>query len=230
MSFNSAQWLKMFVERIQKTFGNRVLYIGHTGSYARGEATEKSDIDVNVVLDHLSMNDLKLYRSIIEDMPNRGKACGFICGRNEMASWPPHELFQFTKGCKIFYGSLKGIIREPTDQDIRDNIRNIASAVYHETCHRFLYGAEPAVEVENLKMAFKSAFYVLQEWTYLENHQYFPTKVELLSHLNNEGKFILSALIDWDSLKEDRSKRPLSYFVALKDWSSHMLQGTAVRR
>jgi predicted nucleotidyltransferase len=69
MSFNSDKWLELLVERIRKTFGNRVLYIGHTGSYARGEATENSDIDVNVVLDCLSINDLNVYRRIIQSMP-----------------------------------------------------------------------------------------------------------------------------------------------------------------
>lgn len=229
MSFNSDKWLELLVERIRKTFGNRVLYIGHTGSYARGEATENSDIDVNVVLDCLSINDLNVYRRIIQSMPYHKKACGFICGKNEMASWPPQELFQFTKGCKVYYGSLKGIIKEPTDYDIRDNIRNMVSAIYHETCHRFLYGAEPEVEAENLRMAYKASFYILQEWFYLKGHQYIPTKAELLPHLNNEGKLVLTTLIRWDSLKEDRRKHPQNYFEILKDWSSNMLQSVRER-
>ncbi len=32
------QWLGHLVERLQGTFGDRILYIGHTGSYAKGEA------------------------------------------------------------------------------------------------------------------------------------------------------------------------------------------------
>ena len=40
-------WLEIFSERLESTFHNRIWFIGLQGSYARGEAKETSDIDMD---------------------------------------------------------------------------------------------------------------------------------------------------------------------------------------
>ena len=47
-------WLERFTQALRKTFGERVWFAGLQGSYARGEATESSDIDPVVILDALT--------------------------------------------------------------------------------------------------------------------------------------------------------------------------------
>ena len=39
-------WMQNFLQTLNKTFENRVWFVGLQGSYGRGEATETSDIDV----------------------------------------------------------------------------------------------------------------------------------------------------------------------------------------
>lgn len=224
MEFQLTEWLNDLTDRLKKAFGDRILYIGHSGSYARGEATENSDIDVNIVLDTLNMADLQKYRGIIKDMPFREKACGFICGKEEIKAWPKHELFQFIQGCKILYGSLDGIIQAPSEMDIKDHIRNTVSAIYHEVCHRYIFCKVILNEVEELKTAYKTAFFVLQEWLYLKQNLYIPTKKELLLHLDGENRDVLDISINWDHLKVDRETRPEYYFSLLKKWCSFLLQ------
>lgn len=46
MSFQIYNWLEKYVHEVVSTFGYRIWFIGVQGSYARGEATEESDIDV----------------------------------------------------------------------------------------------------------------------------------------------------------------------------------------
>ena len=36
-------WMQNFLQTLNKTFANRVWFVGLQGSYARGEATETSD-------------------------------------------------------------------------------------------------------------------------------------------------------------------------------------------
>ena len=38
-------WMQNFLQTLNKTFENRVWFVGLQGSYGRGEATETSDID-----------------------------------------------------------------------------------------------------------------------------------------------------------------------------------------
>ena len=64
-------WITSFTEKVEQTFHNRVWFIGLQGSYGRGEATETSDIDVVVILDVLRIDDLKVYRDMLDTLPNR---------------------------------------------------------------------------------------------------------------------------------------------------------------
>ena len=56
-------WMDKFLLKLDETFGERVRFAGLQGSYGRGEATEKSDIDTVVILDKLSVE--KVQRNIL---------------------------------------------------------------------------------------------------------------------------------------------------------------------
>lgn len=51
-------WMNEFLQTLTKTFGERIWFVGLQGSYGRGEATAKSDIDIVVILDELSASDI----------------------------------------------------------------------------------------------------------------------------------------------------------------------------
>ena len=44
-------WMQNFLQALNETFRDRVWFVGLQGSFACGEATETSDIDVVVILD-----------------------------------------------------------------------------------------------------------------------------------------------------------------------------------
>jgi hypothetical protein len=224
MGFDSEQWISRLLERLDEAFGDRVLFVGHIGSYARGEATEDSDVDINIVLDSLTFDDLESYRKIVRCMPHREKACGFICGADEMRAWPAHERFQFTQGCITLRGSLDGLVPAATDDDIRDSVRNIASSIYHQCCHSYIFEAEVDEAAESLKGAYKTAFFVMQELVHLRDREYVATKVELLDRLDSLDREVLKACMRWNELKEDRRDRPEHYFTMLREWSSRALR------
>jgi hypothetical protein len=228
VGFDSERWIGELVSRLDAEFGDRMLFIGHTGSYARGEATEESDIDINVVLDALTMEDLERYRQVVRTMPHREKACGFVCGADEMRAWPPHELFQFTQGCIVLRGSLRNMIDEPRDGDIADSIRNIASSIYHQCCHGYLFEGEIDDAAESLKGAYKVAFFVMQELVFLRGREYVATKKALLGRLEPEDREVLDACMRWNELGDDRRDRPEHYFSLLREWSSRALKAVNV--
>jgi hypothetical protein len=218
-------WLDALTEKIRAEFGGRVLYIGLGGSHARGEANEDSDIDINVVLDEVGIGDLEKYRVLVRSMPYSDMACGFIGGRAEMAAWPKHELFQFMRCSRSLYGSLEGIALPPEDRDIAAHIRITASAIYHEACHRCIYGDNSAQEAEQLRGAYKAAFFALQEQVYLRERRYIATHRELLAHLTPAEAEVLRMDMNWDSRQAERQADPRRCFEVLRAWSSAALRG-----
>ena len=71
MGFQIYEWLEKYAEAVEQTFGYRVWFLGVQGSYARGEETENSDVDVVLILDKLLAADLRLYRKMLDALPYR---------------------------------------------------------------------------------------------------------------------------------------------------------------
>ena len=87
--FHPQTYLPALITQLRRSFGPRLRYVGLQGSYLRGEATEDSDLDVMVVLDRLAPADLDRYRAILAALPQPEKACGFLCGTEDLARWKP---------------------------------------------------------------------------------------------------------------------------------------------
>ena len=87
-------WMQDFLQTLNKTFANRIWFVGLQGSYARGEATETSDIDIVVILDELSAMDIQTYHDMLDTMSHRELICGFLSGKqgittNILFGWCP---------------------------------------------------------------------------------------------------------------------------------------------
>ena len=103
-------FLSEYLQKLDSTFGNRVWFVGLQGSYGRGEATETSDIDMGVILDELTVQDLQRYRSMLDTLPNRELVCGFLSGRQEILNWDPADLFQFYHDTIPIHGTLDALL------------------------------------------------------------------------------------------------------------------------
>ena len=79
-------WMDLFLKKLQIVFENRLVFVGLQGSRGRGVERPDSDIDVVVVLDSLTLEDLDAYQDLLRRMPHRELVCGFVSGRGEVAA------------------------------------------------------------------------------------------------------------------------------------------------
>ena len=75
--FDLNEYLQKLIEECKIAFDERLLYVGLQGSYLRGEAHENSDIDVMVILNQFSVQDMDQYREILQQIGYYDKSCGF---------------------------------------------------------------------------------------------------------------------------------------------------------
>lgn len=207
------KWIKELLGKLQKAFGDRLLFFGLQGSYLRGEAHEGSDIDAMTVLDELSHEDLKTYRDIVRSMDRAELACGFICGREEMKNWPRYEIIPLLHGTKSLYGDLFPLLPEAGEEDLKDHIRISAANLYHEVCHRYLYSEEGA---EGLQGCYKSTFFILQALYLFRTGCWFASRSALRSALNDEEAELLCRIEEWDILAGERAEHPDGWFKLLE--------------
>ncbi len=220
MAFFIDDWIDELVIKIKNEYGDRVTFIGLQGSYKRKEASDSSDIDIVVILNELTMKELKKYRAIISQMPYKEKACGFISGQSEISSWEKSELFQFYYDTRPIYGSIDYLLLLVNKEDVNRAIKIGACNLYHACCHNFIY--EESAEM--LSALYKSAFFILQAKYFDETNQYIGSKTDLEKHLNGIDKEMLNICIDRKKLTAMDGVDLALYYDKILSWSSNLLQ------
>ena len=197
MQFDIDEWLNIVINKLKEAFKENLLFVGLQGSYNRGEATPESDIDLVVILDNMTFEDLKIYRSIIDNMPQKNKACGFISGKNEIQKWSKPDLFQFFYDTKSLFGNLEDIIQSPSITDIKKSIKTSYENLYHSATHSFVHSDDYIMDIHNLS---KMACFILQAKYFVETNNYIPTRKQLLECLSGIDKEILDICINKETL------------------------------
>ena len=192
---NAEKYIERLTELLKSEFDTRLVYVGLQGSYLRGEATTDSDIDIMVVIDNLTVSDLKRYRNIIESMGDSDKSCGFICSKEDLANWNPLEICNLIHGTKDHYGKLCELVPVYSELDIRNFVKLSVNNLYHEICHRYIH-AETDRSSEKLSYSYKAVFFILQNLYFLTYGEFVLTKAELLLLLAGKNFAVLKRAID----------------------------------
>lgn len=216
-------WMKELTEKLKVLFEDRLTFVGLQGSYQRNEAHEESDIDAVVILETLTIQDIKAYRELLSTMPEGEKSCGFLSGRQELKSWPKHELFQFAQDTRTFYGDLNRLLPAVDRQDILQGAKISAANLYHACCHAAVHEADP---LDALKGLYKGAFFLMQLVYYLRQGVYLHTKSELSQKLPGDEQEILTLSMNWTAHCDRVSENPDRYFDLLLRWTAQILDSS----
>lgn len=183
-------------EKLLEAFGSRLAYVGLQGSYMREEATENSDIDPMVVIDGLTVEDLKTYREIVNRLPDPEKSCGFICGKKELAQWNPLEIFHLLHATKDCFGRLETLVPEYSQKDATDYIRFSLNGLSHAMCHSLIHSSSEKNE-QKLSGSYKAAFFILQDLHCLRTGTFINSCAKLAQVLEGRERFILEKYISF---------------------------------
>ena len=208
-------WMSNFLQALNKTFANRVWFVGLQGSYGRGEATETSDIDVVVILDELSAKDILIYNDMLNTLSHRDLICGFLSGKNELMNWEPSDLFQFYNDTIPLKGSLDEVMVLVDKSAVNRAIKIGACNIFHGCVHNMLY--EKSEDV--LQGLYKSASFVVQAIVFKQTGKYISHQKDLLQVVSSDERTVLENLtklknggiIDFNLMSE-------TLFIWVKKW------------
>lgn len=199
-------WTNEFVGKLTDTFGDRVWFVGLQGSYARGEATNTSDIDMVVILDSLSVSDIQTYGAMLDTMPNRGLICGFLSGKEDILNWDPADLFQFYHDTLPIAGSLDCLLPRIDGAAVEKAIKAGAGNLYHGCVHNMLHGKRE----HTLRGLYKSASFLVQALHFKRTGIYVRHQKELLEAVSGDDRMIVETFlhlkhggdVDFDRMSE----------------------------
>ena len=188
-------WINLFLQKLEETFGERVWFVGLQGSYSRGEATEKSDIDMVVILDEVTVSDVQNYNTMLDSLPHRELICGFLSGKKELLNWEPSDLFQFYYDTKAIKGSLDELLARVDDEAVDRAIKIGACNIYHGCVHNMLY--EKSEEI--LRGLYKSASFVVQAICFKQTGRYVCQQKKLLQIVEPDEQVIVHTFLELKS-------------------------------
>lgn len=217
MMIDIKSWINIYTKKAEKAFPGRIWFIGLQGSYGRGEATDTSDIDVVIILDDLRINDLKVYRDMLDTLPNRELICGFISGKNELLNWEISDLFQFYYDTTPIKGRLDILLERIDKQAVRRAIKIGACNIYHACVHNFVHEKSDDI----LRQLFKSAVFVLQAVWFYETGKYIKSKTELQNAIEPPSAVLNTAL----ELKNGAEVQLEEMSALLLNWTQAIIGG-----
>ena len=185
-------WLDVFLKAIEKTFANRVWFVGLQGSYGRGEATETSDIDIVVILDELSAMDIQTYNNMLDTISHRELICGFLSGKKEIMNWEPSDLFQFCHDTTPIKGSLDEVMAVIDESAVNRAIKIGVCNIYHGCAHNMLH--EKSEDI--LRGLYKSASFVVQAIAFKQTGKYIRLQKDLLQVVSSNEQVIVETFMN----------------------------------
>lgn len=208
--------LKALQDRVEEVFGDRLVCLGLRGSFARGEATELSDIDAVLILDTVSLEDLFTYREILRWLRQPDKVCGFVAGKEELGNWDRSDLFQFCMDTQVICGSLDFAKNLVQMEDVCRAVHLGACNIYQKAVHGMLH--KPNMTA--LAKLYKAAFFVLQMHYYVKTGLFIRSYRELAECVTGRERQIV---YDAMALKngsesdgfENLARRLIEFFGAL---------------
>ena len=220
MQINLETWIKQYIQIVKELFGSRLLFVGLQGSYGRGEADEKSDIDLVVILDSLSIDDLKAYDDAISKLSDRDKICGFISGKQELLNWSKADLFQFYHDTTPLLGDLQTLLPRLSREDNRSAIQFGACNIYHLCGHNVVHEKDPGI----LKPLYKGAVFVIQALFYYQTGIYIKKHSDLIAKVSPREKKLLKT---YSEMKRDASGQEINFYElsrVLFDWAGQIIK------
>ena len=180
-------WISQYAEKVEAAFPNRICFIGLQGSYARGDATYDSDIDVVAIFNTLDITDIAAYGAVLDTLPYRELVCGFISGKAELSSWETSELFQFYYDTTPIKGDLDELLDLIDIDAVKRAVLIGACSIYHTCVHNMLHSRD----AETLRGLYKAAAFVVQAKHFCRTRRYVRSRTALINEVEFDDERIL---------------------------------------
>ncbi|OCS89273.1 nucleotidyltransferase domain-containing protein [Caryophanon latum] len=211
------KWLQQLKGVLLNEFGESIQFIGLQGSRARNEATDRSDIDVVVIFDAMTMDVLARYEAVVQTLPNRHLLCGFVGGLNDLNNWDKADLFTFMYDTTAIYGELSIPKEAITKAHVQKFVRSTAGNVYHMALHNYLHGKD----IHTIVSLFKSARFAVQGIVFLEKATFIAQLSQLETVATHYDRDVIQRLATLINSADADLQKDTELLLA---WSQHVLQ------
>ena len=191
-------FLERFEDRLVDAFGDNLAFFGLQGSWGRGEAGPESDIDLVVLLNRCSYDDLVGYRQLVDSFDESRLLCGFISSVETLCHWDVADRVNLILDTRPIVGSLEELVGGVRMEDVRLALVESVSALHHALTHSIVHAPDLSW-FEGLR---KSMRFVVRLVHYYDTGSYVHRFSDLSSLVDDDmqRRILLSEDVDAESL------------------------------
>lgn len=216
--------LKEFISQIQEKIGKRLVMVYLTGSYARGDATDNSDLDVFCIFDKIDPNVLKLvgicarHTSIpYEFLPINTQSMSVSEYKSKVfENWSEYAVSELNS--IILYGNELVSIRDPKiilDETYRKYLADVIMSIRHYIC---VDASEEKLTYDRIrKFILKPLMFALRQERFCKTGIYPLSINDLLASYSDENKILVEYFIDKDKFEGDIERNHKNVLVNIHD-------------
>jgi len=204
-------------EDLVKTLGDNLTCLIHTGSRVRGEATEKSDYDVFLVVKTIDSSVIERMRRVFSDYPDFS---AYFVSKQEFKTLPRAQLLQLQYSEKL-HGEIK--YKSPTKKEVRDYISLMRRDCLDRVRHYLVIPHQQERLVRIAHFTLKQACLYLSYEMFLETSRLPKTRKETITYFEERksqelGIRLVRIQDNWNLHEEDVARNPESYLFLLEEF------------
>ena len=192
---------EQFAHALSDELKDELLLLQLSGSQARGEATQNSDVDTITVIKNIDTNTLLRIKSSLLKFPGFSS---YVLSKNGFYAYPPYRDYTFRYGCQKLFGEL--IWNNTVNiADIRDGVRHTVITIAQVAREYYLRGGYPMRSIASLRWQAKIAdFGCLRLFPLLYGGDYLDTRHLVVDYFkeNNTVQTILDLLNNPDEWRK----------------------------
>lgn len=203
-------FIREFTQRCYETFGEDLLLLLLSGSQARGDANQLSDVDTISVFNVVDTNVLRQLKNILSLSP---QFSSYILSANGFAGYPSYRNYTFQFGCKQLAGSLDiAVTINPTH--LREGMRQTLLSIVQLSREYYIRGSFSLRTINSIRWQAKMFdFGYLRLLLLLKGNGYPQSREDVYDSFKDDP--VASGL--FDILQNSHS--------LTQNWRTHLLQG-----
>lgn len=206
-------FIRDFTHQCHQSFGENLLLLLLSGSQARGDANQLSDVDTISIFQTVTTDVLRQLKNILSTSP---KFSSYVLSANGFLAYPSYRNYTFQYGCQHLAGSLD-IVPSLDATHLREGMRQTLLSIGQLSREYYIRGSFSLRTINSIRWQAKMFdFGYLRPLFLLEGKGYPESREDVCHAFQADG--LVARLFD---ILQD------SPWLS-QDWRNHLLQGNRV--
>lgn len=230
VSFDYEKVLGEFISQLKQKIGNALVLVYLTGSYARGDATDKSDLDIFCIFDNINRHILE---TVGECARNTSVAYDILEINTQSMSLYEYKSKYFEDWSEYAVVELNSVLLYGKELVHVDNLKDVLAISYKKnladiimSVRHYICVDEPKEKLTHTKIAMyilKPLMFALRQERFCTTGIYPLSTIDLLNAYTDENKILVEYFMNKEKFDYDISRNHKEVLINMHNLIEQLL-------